>query len=39
MKNADEIGHKVSSFVQFMKEPEDDIAYSLKKAVKEEERA
>ena len=35
MEDADETGHKIPAFVQFMEEPEDDTADSLKKAVKE----
>lgn len=35
MKDADETGDKVSAFIHFMEESEDDTAYSLKKAVKE----
>lgn len=35
MKDADETGHKIPAFVQFMEEPEDDTADSLKKTVKE----
>lgn len=35
MEDADETGHKVSGFVQFMEEPENDTADSLKKTVKE----
>ena len=35
MEDADETGHKVSAFVHFMEEPENDTADSLKKAVKE----
>ncbi len=34
MEDADETGHKVPAFVQFMEEPEDDTADSLKKTVK-----
>lgn len=34
MEDADEPGHKVPAFVQFMEEPEDDTADGLKKTVK-----
>lgn len=35
VQDADETGDKVSAFVQFMKHSENDIANSLKKAVKQ----
>lgn len=35
MKDAGETGNEVSVFIQFMEKPEDDAAYSLKKAVQQ----